>query len=166
MLPTSFVITSLSRSVGVRRSRASCSSLAIASMLYCVGFSAARRGNGFSMSWLLADTSNFPRILTTSCYRVRPVRPLPFAVRHQQRTVANRDLALLKAGDHAGRKLATMQGSPDRQTRMAPGTRLAPGEAGHSSCETDLPGVIGPDFLEQLFRAGVRNLHFIQFVLN
>src|ERR1022692_2152001 len=49
MLPTSFVITSLTRSVGVRRARASCSSLAIASMLYWVGFSAARRRNGLSI---------------------------------------------------------------------------------------------------------------------
>src|SRR5580704_4779257 len=51
-LPTSFVITSLTRSVGVLRSRASCSSLAMASMLYCVGFAAARRGSGLSIRFL------------------------------------------------------------------------------------------------------------------
>src|ERR1700688_4136546 len=51
--PTSLCIAALTRSVGVRRSRASCSSWAIASMLYCVGFAAARRGNGFSMGQLL-----------------------------------------------------------------------------------------------------------------
>ena len=44
MLPTTFIIMSLARSVRVRRLRASCSSLAIASMLYCVGLAATRRG--------------------------------------------------------------------------------------------------------------------------
>src|ERR1039458_9157723 len=52
-LPTTFVITSLTRSVGVRRLRASSSNLAIASMLYCVGFTAAWGGNEFSMRQLL-----------------------------------------------------------------------------------------------------------------
>src|ERR1700730_9549682 len=60
-LPTSFVIVSLTRSETVRRPRASCSSLAIALMLYCVGFSATRLGNGLSMgySWKHWPSANF-----------------------------------------------------------------------------------------------------------
>src|ERR1039458_6132497 len=46
-------MVSLTRSVGVRRSRASCSSLAIASILYCVGFVATLGGDCFFMGKLL-----------------------------------------------------------------------------------------------------------------
>jgi hypothetical protein len=89
IVPTSFAIASLTRSVAVRRLRASCSSSAMASMLYRVGFAATLRGAGFSMGYFaetvvedIASSGELHRSLFTrgmlpkSCERVKPEKAI------------------------------------------------------------------------------------------